>query len=225
MIVASDGLAGLINHEWVNYDTRDFWMVLPIVKTYDTVWAVDTPACAAVQGFNIMSRFGDTIVLRWVPDDIHDEWQISYGPEGTGPDDGTKVFCHTNRWRYIDTLHDGVPMVAYVRTVCRELDTLRFSPWSWGLTWRGQADIVLPEGGRLAGSVRLMPNPASEQVLVLSEHRMEGVEVYQSDGRQYATLRAEGYSASLSVKDWPKGVYVLRIRTTSGPVLQKLSVE
>ena len=62
-------------------------------------------------------------------------------------------------------------------------------------------------------------------MLVLSDHRMLGMEVYQSDGRRYATLGAEGYMADLSVQGWPKGIYVLRIHTTSGPVLQKLSVE
>ena len=77
---------GLRMEEWGNYPTHEFFGVAPILRTFDTIWTVDTPACTPVHDLGILSRFGDTITLRWSHDGSHDEWQLSYGPQGIHPD-------------------------------------------------------------------------------------------------------------------------------------------
>ena len=213
---------GLRMEEWGNYPTHEFFGVAPILRTFDTIWTVDTPACTPVHDLGILSRFGDTITLRWSHDGSHDEWQLSYGPQGMHPDNGTFVTCHNNRWRFKDTLN--VPMVAYVRTVCRELDTLRYSDWCEPVEWLVQGNGIDP-ANPLAEFITVMPNPATDMVSVSSEFPLYGIEVYSSTGTKLLNLDAEGLSASFSVQDWSKGVYLVVVRTSRGILSKKLVVE
>ena len=211
-------------NEWVPTETREFWMIFPLIATYDTIWTVDTPDCLPVQDFRIMSRYGDTVMLRWNPLEGRSEYQVSYGPEGTAPDSGTFVNVNTNRWRFIDTLHTGEIMVAYVRTVCRELDTLRYSEWSEGVEWQTRVGIVQPdEDVRLSSRVFLQPNPAKERVEVVTPCGVKGIEVYGSYGIRWREFPAG--TTSFDVNDWAKGTYVVVIHTLAGCVTKKLVVE
>ena len=211
-------------NEWAPTQARDFWMIFPLIKTYDTIWTVDTPACLPVRDFSIMSRYGDTVMLRWSPLEGRSEFQVSYGPEGMDPDSGTLVNVTSNRWRFIDTLHTGEVMTAYVRTVCRELDTLRFSEWSEGVEWQTRVGIVQPdEDVRLSSRIHLQPNPAKERVEVVTPCGVKGIEVYGSYGIRWREFPAG--TAAFDVSDWAKGTYVVVIRTLAGSVTKKLVVE
>ena len=73
-------LYNLQPNEWTYQTVPEFFLVLPIFKVYDTIWTVDTPACTPVWDFRIMSRYDNTVRLRWSHDGTHNEWQLSYGP-------------------------------------------------------------------------------------------------------------------------------------------------
>lgn len=210
-------------NEWAPTETRDFWMAFPLIKVYDTIWTVDTPACLPVTRFGLMSRFGDTIMLRWDPDRDHSEYQISYGPEGTPPDSGTFVTCNTNRWQYIDTILSGASMVAYVRTVCSELDTLRFSTWSGPVFWQTRNSSISNAG--MDNQLRLIPNPASEFVTLHSDYFISSVDIYHYGGIKHSSLAPHSHTAAFSVKDWPRGLYLVVAHTPLGDITKKLVVE
>lgn len=218
-------LLGLRMNEWVNFGSHEFFLCLPIIRVFDTIWAVDTPACLPVRDFSIMSRFGDTVMLRWLPPEERNEFQVSYGPEGFDPDSGTLVLVTANRWRYIDTLHTGQVMEARVRTVCRELDTLRYSSWSNGVEWQTRYEgIVSPdEDVRLAARVYLRPNPATDRVEVVSPYGVKGIDVYGAHGIRWREFPAG--TTAFDVSDWAKGTYVVMVHTLSGSVTKKLIVE
>ncbi len=118
-------------------------------------------------------------------------------------------------------------MTAYVRTVCRELDTLRFSEWSEAVEWQTRYEGITPPGReeRLSEGVRLMPNPAQEGVTVLSNYRMEAVDIYHSNGKKIVSTTPQSYAARFGVADWPKGVYIVVVHTILGDVTKKLVVE
>lgn len=207
--------------------TRELYMIFPLIKTYDTIWVEELPDCNPVTGFSIMSRFGDTVMLRWNPVEGRSEYQVSYGPQGTEPDRGTFEHVTTNRWRYIDTLHTGEVMVAYVRTVCREMDTLRYSDWSEAVEWQGREErvaIVQPDVDICMSSrVYLRPNPATDKVEIVTPCGVKGIEVYGSYGIRWREFPAG--TTVLDVSDWAKGAYVVVIHTLSGSVTKKLVVE
>ena len=215
---------GLASGVWAPSESRTFWMIFPLIKTYDTIWTVDTPACLPVRDFGIMSSYGDTVILRWTPDADHNEYQVSFYPSGTDPDNGSMVTVTTNRCRYIDTLHTGSLMSARVRTMCRELDTLRYSDWCVPVEWLVQGNGIDP-ANPLAEFITVMPNPATDMVSVSSEFPLYGIEVYSSAGAKLLDLDAEGLSASFSVQDWSNGVYLVVVRTSRGILSKKLVVE
>ena len=207
-------------YEWTYQVTPEFVLVLPIFKVYDTIWAVvDTPACTPVWDFSILSRYGNTVRLRWSHDGTHNEWQVSYGPQGMRPEDGTMVTCNTNTWSYDDTT--GEMMVAYVRTVCRELDTVRYSDWSEGVEWYVQQGIA--DEGKEAAAVTLRPNPAREWVEVETASRVQRIDVYAASGAKVKSM-PEGV-AGFSVGDWARGTYLLVVSTPEGKATRKLVVE
>ena len=204
-------------YAWSDIEVPEFFLVLPIFREYDTVWTVDTPACAPVLSFGLMSRYGNTVRLRWTHDGVHDEWEVSYGPQGTGPEEGRRATCHTHTWTYEDTL--GVAMVAYVRTVCRELDTVRYSEWSEGVEWRPRQRVAEAEGCGL----RLVPNPASEWVEVETSGEVERIEVYDMGGARRRELPRG--TSGFSVRGWARGTYMVVVRTAEGSQTRRLVVE
>lgn len=213
---------GVPMNEWLDFETHEFFLNVPILRTFDTIWAVDTPACTPVYDLTIMSRYGNTVSLRWRHDGTHDEWQVSYGPQGTPPDEGTWVESHSNIWRFTDTL--GIPMVAYVRTVCRELDTLRYSEWSDPVEWQVFPDGFDPMDRETDGLVSIRPNPSTDMVTVASEYEMFGIEVFNASGMKYLEPIAGRHSASFSVQGWPKGLYLIVVHTPQGDISKKLVV-
>lgn len=216
----ADGLNAFVTGEWIPAETYMFWAIVPLIGTYDTVWIVDTPACNSVTGFGIMSHFGDTVMLRWNPLEGRSEYQVSYGPLGTEPDSGTFETVTINRWRYIDTVHNGEAIKAHVRTVCRELDTLRYSEWSNGVVWQTRfCEVESHE----EGGVRVLPNPATEKVEIVTSCGVKGIEVYGSNGKRWRDFPPD--TTVFDVSDWAKGTYVVVIHTLSGSVTKKLVVE
>ena len=221
---------GYTRDQWINRYALDFFLILPIIETYDTLWDTELPQCPQVEWFNVTGYAGDTTIIRWQSADVdHREWQLSYGPVGIDPDDGTMVDLDRCAWRYIDSLHTGDSMSAWVRTVCRDEGFLRYSEWSHPVRWCSEPSELWTERPnsniRLDGLVRLTPNPTSDQVTVTSAYRLTGVEVYAMDGRLLYKTDAQGLTCTFSVREWPQGSYVVLVQTAAGTSTKKLLVQ
>lgn len=221
---------GYTRDQWINRYALDFFLILPIIETYDTLWDTELPQCPQVEWFNVTGYAGDTTIIRWQSADVdHREWQLSYGPVGIDPDDGTMVDLDRCAWRYIDSLHTGDSMSAWVRTVCRDEGFLRYSEWSHPVRWCSEPSELWTERPnsniRLDGLVRLTPNPTSNQVTVTSAYRLTGVEVYAMDGRLLYKTDAQGLTCTFSVRGWPQGSYVVLVQTAAGTSTKKLLVQ
>lgn len=72
--------------------------------------------------------------------------------------------------------------------------------------------------------VTVQPNPATEEARVLSSFGIEGVEVFDAEGRRVAELRGEGLEARIDVRGWAAGSYLLRVATPLGATTKKLLV-
>ena len=73
--------------------------------------------------------------------------------------------------------------------------------------------------------VSVQPNPAVDEARVLSSFGLERIEAYNAGGQKVYEGKAEGLEATLDVKGWPRGSYLLRITTPMGTVTKKLLVE
>ena len=72
--------------------------------------------------------------------------------------------------------------------------------------------------------VTVQPNPAMEEARVLSSFGLTHIEAYSSEGRRVLDRAAEGMEATIDVKAWPAGTYLLRVTTPLGTTTKKLLV-
>ena len=214
------------------YEAPAFMLVFPILPR-DTVF----PACPKVGGLLTRGNYTDTVTVQWAHDSLHSEFELSYGREGTRPEDGTIVTVNDNHWLFTDTMYRDTPMVSYVRTVCREYDTLRWSEWNGPIRWRLHHETsdtthhegieVADDGSNLSRFVQLMPNPTSGNVMVMSSYGIDRMEVYDVRGEK--VLEQSGTErrtvAGFDVSSWAKGAYVVLVYTPSGTVAKRLVVQ
>lgn len=68
------------------------------------------------------------------------------------------------------------------------------------------------------------PNPASERVKVVSSFAMSRIEAYDASGRMTYSNAASGNISTINVKEWPNGIYILKIYTPAGIATKKITV-
>ena len=223
----------LIPNQWYWEQTNLWMLVFPIIEVVDTSFA-NAPACPRVSGLFSRGNNTDTVTVQWSYDNLHTEFELSYGREGMRPEEGTIITLHdTNRWQFTDTTYRDTPMVTYVRTVCREYDTLRWSNWGSPIYWHlhhqgsNHEGIAVPDDqSDLARFVQLMPNPANNRALVISSYGIEGIEVYDLKGNRVLEQKGaeRGTTAGFDVTGWAKGAYVVLVRTPAGTTAKRLVV-
>ena len=215
---------------WYWARSNQFLMILPIIEVVDTSFA-NAPECPEVSGMFLRGNYTDTVTVQWDYDSLHPEYQLLYGPETNFDTRSSIVPLSTNKWTFTDASYADTVMVAYVRTVCHEYDTLRYSEWSRPLRFalhhqEGQGDIGVPEAeDDLSRFVVLMPNPASGSVLLNSSYVINRVEAYNVRGEKVMEQPTEGRRAVFDVSAWPKGSYVLLVRTAAGTATKRLVVQ
>ena len=200
----------------------------------DTSFA-NAPECPVVSGLFLRGNYTDTVTVQWDYDSLHPEYQLWYGPEADFETHNAMVSLRTNSWVFSDASYADKQMIAYVRTVCHEYDTLRYSEWGRPIRFMlhheeqdttGHGDIGVPEAGDdLARFVQLMPNPASGSVMVSSSYVIRRVEAYDVRGEKVMDRPTEGRTAAFDVSSWPKGAYVLLVRTPAGTATKRLVVQ
>ena len=72
--------------------------------------------------------------------------------------------------------------------------------------------------------VTVQPNPATEEAQVLSSFGIERIDAYTADGRCILRQEANGLQATLDVRGWASGTYLLRVATPMGTATKKLLV-
>ena len=71
----------------------------------------------------------------------------------------------------------------------------------------------------------LMPNPAKEEVTVMSSFKVRSVELYAADGKLLKEKEVNAIGMRLSLEGLPAGMYFIKVRTTSGVTTKRLIVE
>ncbi len=71
----------------------------------------------------------------------------------------------------------------------------------------------------------IFPNPANKEVNVQCSFRMQTLELFNEQGQKVNEWKVDSYHYLLNVEDYPKGNYVLKIRTKSGTTTKKVIVQ
>ena len=71
----------------------------------------------------------------------------------------------------------------------------------------------------------IFPNPASKEVNVQCSFRMQALELFNEQGQKVNEWKIDSYHYLLNVEDYPKGNYVLKIKTKSGTATKKVIIQ
>ena len=224
---------------WIKYESQPWYNFttiyhpgavcdLNIFPILDTLFG--TP-CAAVSGVDTAGVDSVWATLMWSADARQHDWEVWYRPTGDTLDSGAVVTVAVPTV----TLTGLVPGTEYSVAVRGRCDIDNYSPWSDTLLFTTTQDTTevidttqtqgIQRLGNLDRFTRIMPNPASEVVNVLSSYRLESVAVYDLTGRLLLEQPAEGISAVVKVGTLPRGTYIMAIRTQQGVATKKLVVE
>ena len=71
----------------------------------------------------------------------------------------------------------------------------------------------------------IFPNPATKEVNVQCSFRMQTLELFNEQGQKVNEWEVDSYHYLLNVEDYPKGNYVMKIKTKSGTATKKVIVQ
>ena len=244
----------LIDGVWTSGDsTRGIPLVFPIIvpQCDDDLDSIVT----TLVGDTLLTVTWDTTGLRGIPtgrvDPAVDLW---LGSSGTLPDTAdTAGFARTFLPSFTYSLSSLQPgsYDLYIRKVCnaqygiatdwRLVDTFTLSvPADTAIvdpptdTTDVDTTAAIPNShlSTLNTHLTIRPNPASDEVTLLSSYGITAVEAYNAAGTLVFSSRDSGsfhrlsdHALSLDLSSWPRGSYLLRIHTPAGTTTNKLIVQ
>ena len=182
----------------------------------------DGDTCPQVGNVELYKGSSTQFFLKWGRGTNHYDWQVSYGPLGIAPEDGT-MLTFTQPQSSLITVDPDSQYVAYVRARCR------FARDEWG-PWSYPVNIWL-NGSNGIGSVQrvpdftLTPNPASGTVTVGGFEGEGSVEIVDMAGRVSGQWPVAGGQRTIDISRLPAGSYVVRLTTAEGTASRMLQVE
>jgi hypothetical protein len=198
-------------------------MLFPIIE----------PPCPEVDSVRVMVDSTGCLVAEWDSLPYQEQWVVHY----EGP--GMSITDTVNRcqWRY--NVIDTTSYTIYVRSRCTNLRSYSWSGWSISGTSPTDTTAIdttaaIPTShlSPLTSHLTIRPNPASDEVTLLSSFGITAVEAYNAAGTLVFSSRDSGsfhrlsdHALSLDLSSWPRGSYLLRIHTPAGTTTKKLLVQ
>lgn len=198
---------------WIFRQMYMYPMIWPIIRR-------DCDTCPTVQGLQAFQANATQQFFRWQRGEGHRDWQFSYGPVGTSPDDGIILDVIQPMSGIIDFDPD-TQYVVYVRARCL-FARVEYGPWSAPLYVNQNNDGI---DGAVAEQFSLSPNPASGVVTVSAEAGIRHVEVYDARGAMVSSTACDGQpTATIETQSWPAGQYIVSVETPAGLATKVLTV-
>lgn len=220
-------------------DQQWYWTSIPSYLFFFPIIEIDTSffyqwdtnyVCPPIENLRRVGPVDGTAWLLWNDNSSsHIQWQYSYGPSGTPPGEGILDSVSGNPIGTLDSLDSCTHYVAYVRALCEHRGNIYYSEWSDSISIficdTTQTHEGITDPGNLDRYTSLVPNPATQTVQVLSSFGLQQVAVYNLKGQQVLNQQATGLSSSFDVSHWPKGTYIVVLRTPQGIATKKLLVQ
>ena len=220
------------NHPEDKPDEWPYFMVMfPIIDTTpDHTWL---PECKRPVNLGTVHAGREVVVLGWESEGSS-QWELKVVKEGADMDSVEPIEC-TGDVVPLYGLDTATWYAATVRSLCSGdrisdwSDTIRFFvPGDTCTSGNGDTtstDPTDPTEGIETPAERytyLMPNPATEQVTVMSSFRIGKVTVYDAAGNRILRTEPNGMSATIDLSTLPSGVYIVSIATNRGTVHKRL---
>lgn len=208
-----------------------YFVEFPIV-VIDSSYIIPPYQCPPVTNLRIANQGDGRAVLYWDTHPDQNSFQTCYGSQGTPPESCNRVDCPIQVGTIMG-LDSCTHYDAYVRAVCYH-DSTCYSDWV------GPIDIFICDttsGGGEGGDdslrtitalnvlTNIVPNPASMQATVYSSFQINSITVFSSNGQKVFDSPVSGMAATLDLKGWTPGLYIVVIHTPAGNVAKKLVVK
>ena len=243
---------GLLEQTPINYMVIDsielgHWYVAQVRTLCDTdvfgPWSdslllyignpADSVTCPTPTGLHVASTSVGKAMFVWDVNPAFMQCEIERAPEGTALGSGT-VQPAATYFTALNGLDTATWYWARVRALCGV---------NWYSNWTDTVMFYVPGDGSgpdnpdttindtttavtLAEQYTyLMPNPAREEVAVMSSFRVKAVELYAADGKLLQRKEVDAVGTTLDLKGLPAGTYFVRVHTTAGVTTKRLVVE
>ena len=191
-------------------------LVLIIFPIIDTV----QPRCEKPLGLNIRQD-SMVVYLAWDTGSNNRTWEVAYGLADEDPETYPTLTTSTPTCT-LTALSAGEEYAARVRASC--FDNARYSGWSDTVRFVREGE-PLSISNLNDGGIRLLPNPASTEVQILSDWDLRHIAIYDMQGHAVMTQQADGKGVLVDISGLAKGSYVVRTTTTHGISTSKLTIE
>ena len=205
-----------------DHDYNHFYMnIFPIIDTTFRGVMPQADTCPTPQGLRVGQISNLGVFLEW--ENVAERYQISLTPDG-----GTETI-ETSEAPFIQLtgLDTATWYMAKVRAECDSedvslwSDTLRFFV-PGDTTSTGPTESIETIAERFT---YLMPNPASDNVTVMSSFRIDRIEVYSLTGQRVMQQKVGALSTQIDLSCLPKGTYIVRTYTNHGISNKRLVVK
>lgn len=199
---------------WMQGVTHCYPLVFPIIRR-------DCDTCPQVRNVELFKGSSTQFFLRWQRGNNHRNWQVSYGPAGIAPEDGTMLIFNQPQSSLI-TVDPDSDYVAYVRARCRFARD-EWGAWSDPVSIRLNANAIDPMIPTT--DFTLTPNPASGTVTIIGIDGESSIEIIDMSGRIITELSTQNTAHSIDISNLPVGSYVVRLTTAHGTTAHRLQVK
>ena len=180
--------------------------------------------CDVPTWLQVVALDSATVTLAWDSGEAQ-AWEVEMGMTDLGMMGGQTTTLLVNTLQK-NGLYTDAWYWARVRAMC---DTDFWSEWTDTVMFHVPLHHVGDTTTRVITPIEqntyLKPNPAREEVLVMSLFRMKAVELYGTDGKLLQQKDVDAISATLDLKGLPAGIYFVRVHTTAGVTTKRLVVE
>ena len=192
----------------------------------DTVmFYVPGHSCVMPTGLHVVSLNSTSVSLAWDAS-MASSWKVEIGLNDLGMNNGQQYVVNNNSLTVTGLPYSDTWYWARVRVVC---DTDFSSAWTDTIRFHlplHQVEDTTDNGiTPVEQYTYLMPNPAREEVAVMSSFRVKAVELYAADGKLLQRKEVNAVGTTLDLKGLPAGTYFVRVHTTAGVTTKRLVVE
>lgn len=209
---------------WWNYNAYLYTFPILLIDTTFADPGTEPYVCPQVQNFRKAMSWESGATLMWDVNARHIKWQLRIAQQGQPAENAFVDTCINVPFFTVDGLQGQTHYSAYIRAVCEHYGDTLYGDWSAPLDLYTITSINSPDEPNTL--VHLMPNPASEQVQVLSSFALQSIEIYNLRGQKvYADKNAKGISATIDISKLETGTYIVVIHNQQGVSTRKLIVQ
>lgn len=97
------------------------------------------------------------------------------------------------------------------------------SPQNYSLIFEGNDFTLNTEGFSFEDNLSVFPNPTFDVLNIISKYStIEDYELFDLQGRIIEKNRVNGFDASINLRNYPKGIYILKVNSDNGTFSQKI---